>query len=210
MNEIKCVILNDNIEIRLNDKDDIFISFVSGKKTLNSLPISYPSAGYADGSLYLSPDKSYLLFSYYSGQSEEAFTLFRIIDNNLKTIFASPYLGGEVADYAFSPDEKLLIQSLPSMCSEWWQPWLDNDVLKDKDGKLFFDFGAINILDIEKQTIRKHILRIYPTDDWCPQEISYSPFMSPKITNSDTLKISMPWGDETIDFPLKDIIVFHI
>lgn len=209
--EIKYVVLSDKTKIHLNDKDDdISVSIVSGEKTISRFPVFYPSSGYADGSLFLSPSQTYLMFAYYSGQSEEAFTLFRISDFKLKIVFESPYLGGEAASYSFSGDEKLLIQGLPSICSEWWELWFDGDVEKDENGKRFFDFGWINILDIEKAKMHKHTIRIYPTDDWQPQKASYNPFMSPVITSTNTIKISMPWGDEALDLPLKDIIDFHI
>ena len=208
---IKCVILNDEKEIHLNDKnDDIFLSIVSDGKILTTTPILYPSRGYADGALFLSPAQTYLMFAYYSGQSEEAFTLFRIANNKLEIVFESPYLGGEIASYCFSKDEKILIQGLPSMCDEWWQPWLDGDAEKDEKGNLFFDFGVINILDIEKGAMSKHIIRIYPMSDWQPIKESYNPFMSPEIINANVLKISMPWGDEMLGFPLENTICFWI
>ncbi|MDR0286956.1 MAG: hypothetical protein LBI03_04505 [Clostridiales bacterium] len=212
-NEIKCVILNDKIEIRLNDKDDISISFVSDGKVLSSLSISYPSAGYADGSLYLSPSKSYLLFSYYSGQSEEAFTLFKIIDYKLETVFELPYSAGEAASYNFSQDEKFLIQSLPVSCTLWdWKYYVDEGFAeKDKKGNLFFVYGYINILDIENKKLSRHEIRVYPSKNAENfSEGNYNPFILLEMINSNTLKISMPWGNEMLKLPLKDTLIFHI
>ena len=206
--DIKCVVLADKREIHLKDEDDISISMISKGEALFHFPIPYPSLGYDGGALYLSPSEKYLLFPYYSGQSEEAFTLFRISDT-FELVYQSDYLGGEAASYSFSKDEKMLIQCLPYTCSEWWQYWEDEEPEKDEDGKLFFDFGNINLLDIEKQLLNKHIIRIYPAEDWQPEKEKYFPFMSPKMINDNRLKISMPWGEETLDFPMKDLIIFE-
>ena len=204
--DIKCVIFKDGKEIHLNDEGDISIVF--NGKTLSCVPILYPDRGYAGGSLYLSPSNLYLLFSYYSGQSEEAFSLFRI-GNELEAVYEMPYSYGEIASYAFSNNEGLLIQCLPNTCAEWWQPWLDKDTEQDENGNLYFDFGEIGVLDIENTIMSKHVIRIYPTQGWCPKSEEYEPFMFPKMTG-DTLKISMPWGDEVLQLPLRDVIIFNV
>lgn len=208
MEDIKRIVLKDKKEFHLDDEDDrLLISIIYDGKALSEFPITYPSNGYGGGTLYLSPSEKYLLFAYYSGQSEEAFTLFKISDR-LESVYESDYMGGEAASYGFSKDEKVLIQGLPYMCSDWWQFWEDGQTEKDENGKLFFDFGYINILDVERKILSKHIIRIYPSDNWQPAAESYSPFISPEMVNDNTLKISMPWGDEMLHLPLNDLIVF--
>ena len=200
--------LRDGREIQLLDDDEISISIISKEKTASTFLIPYPSAGYGGGAIHLSPSESILLFTYYSGQSEEAFILFTLQDR-LEKLFESGYLYGEAASYCFSKDEKELIQCLPNICSEWWLPWEDEDTEEDEDGIVFFDFGCINILKIKESKLEKHIIRIYPTENWEPQNKSnYDPFLSPEYVSPDALKISMPWGEEILKFPFPGIIIF--
>jgi hypothetical protein len=66
-------------------------------------------------------------------------------------------------------------------------------------------------LDIAEKTISSHVIRVYPSE--CSENFSkedYNPFMSPKMTDDNTLYLSMPWGDEKLIFPLDDIIVFNL
>jgi len=211
--EIKCVILNDKTEICLIDHYDISISFISEGKTISNLPIDYPSADYGGGSLYLSPTGSYLLFAYYSRLSQEAFILFKISDCNLLAVYEWPYSWGEAANYIFSQDEKLLIQSLPKDRTLWnWKWYVEQGCYQlDKDGVLFFVFGYINILDIENMVMSQHEIRIYPSEAAENfSERSWNPFIPLKLTDPNTLKISMPWGDETLVLPLMETLVFGI
>ena len=213
--EEKCVVLDQRKEIHLNDEGGagISLSIISGGNTLYSLPVSYPSAGYGGGSLYLSPSGSYLLFSYYSGQSEEAFSLYRIADDKLEIAFESPYEYGEAASYGFSEDESLLIQGLPVCCTLWdWKDYMEQGFAEeDEKGDVFFTFGYINILEIKKKELSSHLIRVYPSEDArdFDREV-YDPLMSPKMISSDVLRISMPWGDEILGFPLKDTVCFNL
>src|SRR5262245_49020661 len=79
----------------------------------------YPSAGLGGGGLTTSPSEQLLLFSFFSGQSEEAYRVISI-DGPMYELCSCEYLFGEAASYAFSPDESLLLMALPVMCSEWW------------------------------------------------------------------------------------------
>jgi len=214
LNEVKCVVLNDKTEILLNDENDISISFICDGKIINTLEIPYPLGGYGGGSLYLSPSKSYLLFWHYSGQSEESFTLYKISDDKLEIVFEELYLNGEAANYDFSPNEEFLIQSLPISCTQWdWKYYVEecDFAEKDENNNLFFVFGYINILDIANKTLSQHQIRIYPSESAENfSKESYNPFIPLEMVDASTLKISMPWGEETLNLPLEDILVFHI
>ena len=84
MEETKTVFLADGRKIILDDDDDLILSFVSSNKTEDTCTVFYPSGGYGGGSLQLSPSEKYLVFSYFSGESEEAFSLFEIENGRLK------------------------------------------------------------------------------------------------------------------------------
>lgn len=109
--EIKSVFLTDGRKIVLEEDDDLILSLTSNDKTEDTYKMPYPSGGYGGGSLQLSPSEKYLVFSYFSGESEEAFSLFEIENGRLKFLYDSGYLYGEDAHYSFVNDEKILVQT---------------------------------------------------------------------------------------------------
>lgn len=112
MEEVKTVFLTDGRKIALDDdNEELILSLISNDKTEDTYEVPCPSGGYGGGSLQLSPAEKYLVFSYYSGESEEAFSLFEIENGRLKHLFNSGYLYGEDAYYSFANDEKLLVQT---------------------------------------------------------------------------------------------------
>lgn len=110
--ETKSVILVNHREITLDDADDIFLSFMNQGQPQSIFEVPYPDAGYGGGGLFLSPSEQYLVFVYFSGESEEAFILFKIEEDSLEVQYASAYLYGEDGDYWFSEDEKIFLQTL--------------------------------------------------------------------------------------------------
>lgn len=198
----KCVVLNDKREILLNDESDILLSVVSNQETKDTFLVPYPSAGYGGGTLLLSLSEQYLLFSYYSGQSEEAFILFKIEGYHLEPVYESGYLWGEGADYLFSDNEEFLFQTLRT---GWWYK---DEAKTDKNGTQFYKFGEINILDIKKKIFNKHSIHVDPPSDWKEEVTDEGVFQLSQIGNADILRLRLPWGEETLAFPLKDIIIF--
>lgn len=195
--------LKDGREILLQDDKDIFLSVRSGHETLSSYPFTCPSGGYGGGTLLLSPSEQYLIFSFFSGQSEEGFSLFQIEDSRLVPLFESEYFYGEGASYLFSDDEGVLFQSLLG----GFGPWYVEDAYQDEEGAPYFRYGEINILDVKSKSLSRHKFHVYPSESWeaeidGPSDIS-------KITGGDTLHIAMPWGEETLTLPLEDTIVFR-
>lgn len=198
----KCVVLKDKREIRLNDDRDIVLSVVFYGETKYTFPVPDPSEGYGGGALFLSLSEEYLLFSYYSGQSEEAFTLFRIEEYDLEPVYESGCLYGEDASYIFSNREEFLYQTLRT---GWWYA---DEAETDQNGNQFYKFGEINILDIKRKTLNRHSIHIYPPIGWKEEAADEGVFQLSKIVNPDALNVMMPWGEETLALPLKDIIVF--
>lgn len=93
--EEKSVVLRDKRKIVLEDDNDILISLISGDKIIYAFHVSCPPGGYGGGMLLLSPSEQYLLFSFYSGESEEACMIFRIYASCLESVHASGYLQGK-------------------------------------------------------------------------------------------------------------------
>lgn len=199
----KSVILNDKREVLLSDEGDIVISVVSNGETKYTFLVPYPLEGYGGGTLVLSLSEKYLLFSYYSGQSEEAFTLFRINGYELEPVYESGYLRGEGASYIFSNSEEFLFQALRT---GWWY---EEEAETDKNGNQFYEFGEINILDISEKVLNKHNIHIYPSIDWKEGVTDDGPFQLSKIENTNILNVMMPWGEENLTLPLEDIVILR-
>jgi len=87
--------------------------------------------------------------------------LFRITDK-LEEVYKS-YLIGEGASYCFSEDEKSLVQVLQNNCAPW-DCDIEDLTEEDEDGNLFYDFGYINVFDIEKKAMSEHLIRVYHSD----------------------------------------------
>ena len=198
-------ILNNNYEILLNDEKDITLSIISNGKTIYSVLVEPPSGGYGGGFLLPSPSEQYLVFSFYSGESEEAYQLFKINDCILESIFECDYLCGEGASYIFSDNEAVLIQALPESVG----PWFTDDAMTDENEHPFFVYGKINILDIQKKTMHKHTLTVYPSDSWDNDMAEAEPFFISKVPEGHALHLIMPWGEEVLSLPLNDTIIFR-
>lgn len=199
----KTVVLTNKREITLNDQLDIFLSLIDDTQEPYIFPVPYPLGGYGGGGLFLSPSENYLLFSYYSGQSSETFMLFKIEGHSLELLYDSGDLRGENGDFCFSDDEKYLFQALRT---GWWYAGEEDEAKTDKDGNKFYEFGIINILKIKERVLEKHIIYVYPSDDWEIEITDFGPFEFSKITDR-LLNIAMPWGKETLNCPLKDVII---
>lgn len=91
----------------LPDVHEISIGKLTDGNVVFSIAIESPSAGYAGGEFHVSPRESYILFTFYSGQSEEAFTLLKN-EETIKIVFESGYEFGEAASYCFPSDRRTL------------------------------------------------------------------------------------------------------
>ncbi len=61
----------------------------------------YPMEGYGGGILIVSPAEKYLVFSYFSGQSEEGFVLFDIADMCWNIVYEHMYSFSEGSNYFY-------------------------------------------------------------------------------------------------------------
>lgn len=200
MDETNIVFLSDGKSVVLDDDDDIIVSLVSNNKTEDIFVIPYPSGGYGGGSLQLSPSKQYLIFSYYSGESEEAFSLFKIEDGKLKFLYDSGYLYGEDAHYSFVDNEKMLVQTFRT------DTWYKENAKTDENGDMYYRFGELNFFNLETHELSRHPIYVYPSDDWEEEKTDVGPFMFSEI-NGDKFSVIMPWGKETFCEPLNNILV---
>lgn len=201
------VTLKQGRALRLDEEPSV-ISRLNADQVEASITLPCPSHGYAGGSIHTSPSEQYILFAYYSGQSEEAFSIFRN-DENLTPIYESGYRSGECASYAFSPNEDRLVQVLPYYCAEWYYPWIENDTEEDDAGNCFFPFGELNLIDLPDPMFESHDVIIRPPTNWRPKERDYDPETNPRFFDSKTLRVDWPWSQQDLTLPLKGDIVIR-
>lgn len=203
MEETKTVFLADGRRIVLDDDDDLILSLVSNNKTEDTCMVPYLSGGYGGGSLQLSPSEKYLVFSYFSGESEEAFSLFEIENGRLNLLYDSGYLYGEDAHYSFVNDEKILVQTFRT------EFWYKENAKTDENNDMYYEFGELNLFNLETHELIRHTIHVYPSDDWEEEETDVGPFMFSEI-NGCQFSVIVPWGKVTFCEPLENILVVRL
>jgi len=199
MEKTKVAFLSDGQKVVLEDDDEITLSLISNEIVEDRLEISYPSGGYGGGSLQLSPSKKHLIFSYFSGESEEAFILLKVKNGQMKVVYDSGYLYGEDANYTFVNDERILIQTFRT------GTWYEEAAKTDKNGDTYYEFGELNLFDIETLELSRHTIHVYPADDWEEEVTDVGTFAFTDINESE-FNVIMPWGKVTFYAPLKNIL----
>ena len=153
----------------------------------------------------LSPSERLLLFSYYSGQSEEAYRLIST-EPQLHELGSCRYIFGEAASYAFSPDEHLMLMALPASCT----PQEEDELQEDRSGNRFLDFGLLRIHRIVDDVATQHSLRLYFGQAWEPDRGAYDPDLKPEIDNDGGVGITLPWGRVTLSPPISEIVELRV
>lgn len=206
--EVKIISLDDGKTIKLNE-NNLSIELCNKVEVLDSIELKYPSAGYGGGAIHLSPSKRKIVFTYYSGQSEEAFSVFELSDK-LKVVYESEYYFGEAASYCLNLNESLLVQALPRTCTEWWIPWEDGDLEEDGGCSGYFEFCDINILNFNTLELSRHVIRVKPAKNWRPPSEAKNPFLFLKFSSENQFSIDFPWGSNTLSFPLPKLIAYEL
>jgi len=215
MEETKTMVLADGRTVTLEDDDDIILSFSLNGEVFDTYEIPYPDAGYGGGFLILSPSEKYLVVSYFSGESEEAFSLFEIEGRRLKFLYDSGYLYGEEAHYGFGDNEEVLVQTFRT------DAWYEENAKTDENGDRYYEFGELNVFHIGPRNLERHPVHVYPSEDWVEEETDDGPFLLRSIQkNAPVMRragfselrvgefhVLMPWGEETFHEPLPDVLV---
>lgn len=194
------VTLADGRRIVLHDEDDISLSLVLNNGVEEALSFSHLSGNYGGGTLLLSPSQRYVIFSYFSGESEEGFALLEIANNRLKLLYDSDYLYGEDANYSFANNERTIIQTFRTGA------WYQNEAEIDENGDMYYEFGELNLLSIGTNNLNRHTILVYPSDDWKEEETDIGTFLFSGITDG-MLRVEMPWGIEAFEYPLQETLV---
>ena len=173
---VNLVTLADGSKIILQDEDDISLSLISNDGTKDIFQFPYHSGGYGGGSLLLSPSERYVIFSYFSGESEEGFVLLEIVNNQFKILYDSDYLYGEDANYSFADNEKILIQTF--RIGSWYI-----DAKTDESGDMYYTFGELNLLNLETLNLDRHKILVYPSDGWKEEKTDVGTFLFTDIAD---------------------------
>jgi hypothetical protein len=205
--DVKSISLGEEERLELWDENEVFISLIKQGKTVSKITMPWPSKGYGGGSLLVSPSKKYLVFHYYSGQSEEAFKLYSI-GNELVEIFDSGYQFGEAASFCFDHSENTLVMAYPFSCCEWWQPWEDGELCVDESDRKYIEFGKCHFLNIQKRSFTAHQLRVAINQETEIVMEDYDPLLCPLLNGQ--LQLLMPWGKVNLDIPLKESIMLSL
>lgn len=203
MEETKTVFLTDGTKVVLDDDDELILSLVSNNKTEDTFKMPYPSGGYGGGSLQLSSSEKYLVFSYFSGESEEAFSLFEIGNGRLQFLYDSGYLYGEDAHYSFVNDEKILVQTFRT------EFWYKENARTDENRDMYYEFGELNLFNLETHELSRHTIHVYPSEDWEEEGTDVGTFMFSEI-NGSQLSVIVPWGKVTFCEPLENTLVVRL
>lgn len=195
----KHIRLSDGREIILQDEDDIFLSFMKHGETQCTVSIPYPDAGYGGGGLLLSPSEQYLAFVYFSGESEEAFTIFRIGQDSLEIEYESEYVYGENGDCYFSEDEKIFMQVLGD-------GYAGEDEM-DAQGNRCYEFGMVNHLKLPEKELTQHMIYVYSEDIQEEEELGTLQILG--LRENGTLEIATPWGREAFPYSLAERLEIH-
>lgn len=197
------VTLADGSKIILqDDDDDISLSLVLNDRAKDTFQFPHLSGNYGGGSLQLSSSEKYVIFSYFSGESEEGFALLEIVDSQFKFLYDSDYLYGEDANYSFSDSEKILIQTIRT------GSWYKENAKTAENGDMYYAFGEFNLLNLETFNLDKHTVLVYPSDDWIEEKTDVGAFLFFDMADG-MLRIEMPWGIEIFQSPLQETLVIR-
>lgn len=199
---VNLVTLADGSEIILQDDNDILLFLVSNDRVKDTFQFPHLSGNYGGGSLQLSSSEKYVIFSYFSGESEEGFALLEIVDSQFRLLYDSDYLYGEDANYSFADSEKILIQTFRT------DSWYKENAETDENGDMYYAFGELNLLNLETFNLDRHTVLVYPSDDWIEEKTDVGVFLFSDMADG-MLKIEMPWGSENFQYPLQETLVIR-
>lgn len=200
---INLVVLADGRKVVLEDDQDVSLSLVINDDLQDTCQFPHLSGNYGGGSLLLSPSERYVVFSYFSGESEEGFALLEIEGKHLRLLYDSDYLYGEDANYSFINQEKILVQTFRTGA------WYEEEAEIDENGDSYYQFGELNLLDLETNQLDRHTILVYPSEDWVEEETDVGKFLFSHMEDGKSLCAEMPWGKEIFPYPLEETLVIR-
>jgi hypothetical protein len=190
---------------------DVRIQLLRGDSVIDEALLPYPTHGLGGGRILLSPTERLAVFAYSSGQSEEAYDVFRVSDM-ITRVGGVPYEYGREASYGFSQDERLLVMALPRLSYEWWSLVECEEALPDGRGNLVVEFGRVRVHDLSTGHVSAHELRAVVREGWrAPDsEDAYDAALHPRFTADQQLSLSLPWGEARVPLPLAATVDLEV
>ncbi|MDR2868828.1 MAG: hypothetical protein LBV04_00065 [Deferribacteraceae bacterium] len=222
---INKVILSSR-EIHLSEEEgDFSLSIISNGKKVYTHPLGelLEYSQHEHASLELSSDGQYLFMFHEITQSGDSVCVFSIGDTleYIDGAVFGPFV--EEMRYDYSAD-CLVVLTAECGCGldsgYFWNAGYDLDdeddyeeylelFGQDEDDNSFIEFGFIYIFDLKTKAFAKHTICVYPPEDWDTDDYASEDDLDFEIDNN-TLHLAMPWGEEKLTLPLKDIIVFKV
>lgn len=106
---------------------------------------------------------------------------------------------GEEANYSFVNDEGILVQTFRT------GTWYKENAKIDKNGDIYYEFGELNLFNIEINELSRHTIHVYPSDDWEEEKTDVGTFAFSNM-NGREINVIVPWGKVTFYTPLKSTL----
>jgi len=187
----------------------VLIQLIRPNGNTETCEIPNSKYGIAGGSFVISPSERFAIFHYYSGQSEEAYALFRLADG-FTHLASQDYLHGEVASFCFSADESIMIMALPRTYTDWWETLEEGDPEPDGEGRNLHEFGLVHFLEIATGQKMDHQIKISVPEELIPPQIEYDHDWKPKFLQNGGIGLSMPWGEVELPRELPGIVTIDV
>ncbi len=117
-------------------------------------------------------------------------------------MYDSDYLYGEDANYGFADNEKILIQTFRT------GSWYKENAKTDENGDMYYEFGELNLLDLETFSLDRHTVFVCPSDDWEEEKTDVGTFLFMDMADG-MLRVEMPWGSEIFPYPLQETLMIR-
>ena len=72
----------------------------------------------------------------------------------------------------------------------------------DENGDTYYDFGELNLLDVEKHELQRHKIRVYPSDDWEKEKTDVGDFAFYDMNNNQC-NVTFPWVKQRFKYRWK-------
>ena len=78
----------------------------------------------------------------------------------------------------------------------------------DENGDIYFEFGELNLFNLETYGLSRHPIYVYPIEDWEEEETDVGTFMFSEI-NGRQFHVIVPWNKAAFCEPLEDVLVIR-
>ena len=73
---------------------------------------------------------------------------------------------------------------------------------------MYYEFGELNLLDLETFSLDRHTVFVCPSDDWEEEKTDVGTFLFTYMADG-MLRVEMPWGSEIFPYPLQETLMIR-